>query len=174
MTNNHSSTDSASFSAPPVSYTDRSDRAISIQEYSEDYEELVAMYEQFDSADRAQGIPPAQERQIRRWLDSITKSGPDVVALHDDRIIGHATLVPDPESEAHELAIFVLSEYQGAGIGTKLLETLLGAGKEDDIAKVWLSVERWNSPAIAIYEKAGFERIEGDSLELKMELELDG
>ncbi|MFD1513005.1 GNAT family N-acetyltransferase [Halomarina rubra] len=174
------------FDRPPVEFDDREGRPVTIQRYdgSEDgFESLVEMYVAFDPEDRAQGIPPTGEQQVRDWLDHIlTDDCVNVVAvLEDGRRIGHATLVPDvPESrrdagdgsEAYELAIFVLAAYQGAGIGTRLIRALLGAGQESELERVWLTVERWNHPAVALYKKVGFETSRTESFELEMSLRL--
>jgi len=146
------------FPRPPRTVTDREGRDIELVSADEaDREGIVEMYVAFDPADRAQGIPPAKEDAIENWLDTIL--GDDclnVVARDDDAVAGHATLVPDREGD-FELAIFVLQPYQGAGIGTELVETLLGLGQQEGIGNVWLTVERWNDPAIALYRKVGFE-----------------
>lgn len=163
----------ADFSTPPLTFVDDADRTIEIRQYTGDDAALIEMYEAFDPADRAQGIPPTESSRVKIWLDSILETGIDVVAWHGEDAIGHATLVADPETDAHELAIFVLSEYQGSGVGTKLVEALLGAGKAAGVGHVWLSVERWNTPAVAIYRKVGFERTGDESLEIKMERDLD-
>jgi GNAT superfamily N-acetyltransferase len=162
------------FPEPPTTIEDREDRSITVQRYDEGQhrDALEAMYDAFDPADRAQGIPPTGEQRIADWLDSITgEETVNLVANHGDDVVGHATLVPESESAA-ELAIFVLQEYQGAGIGTQLLETLLGAGQEADVERVWLSVERWNEPAIALYEKVGFVPSDTESFEHEMTIRL--
>jgi len=136
------------------------------------FEALVAMYRAFDPDDRAQGIPPTGESAIRDWLVSITAEGSiNVVAWHDGAAVGHATLVPDGR-DAAELAIFVLSEYQEAGIGTALIEALLGLGREQGFDRVWLTVERWNEPARQLYRKVGFEITGTDSFEVEMSARL--
>ena len=139
----------------------------------DEHEALVDMYVAFDPEDRAQGIPPVGEESIRNWLDEIlAEDCLNVVAWDGDRAVGHATLVPDLgedlDDPAYELAIFVLAEYQAAGIGTRLMKTLLGLGREEDIQHVWLTVERWNRPAVALYEKVGFEPSDTGSFELEM------
>jgi GNAT superfamily N-acetyltransferase len=134
-------------------------------------ERLVEMYLAFDPADRAQGIPPVEESTIREWLDRIT--GPDtlnLVARHGDRTVGHVVFVGDTE---YELAIFVLQAYQNAGIGTALLRTALGAAAATGIERVWLSVERWNNAAIALYRRVGFEAADTPEFGMEMTLRLD-
>jgi RimJ/RimL family protein N-acetyltransferase len=160
------------YEAPPRSFVDRDGRDIEIRRYDGDFETLVEMYLDFDPEDRAQGIPPTAEKQIREWLDHLLLDEcVNVVAWHGDDAVGHATLVPDTEG-ASELAIFVLREYQEAGIGTQLIECLLGAGRESGIEQVWLTVERWNNAATALYQKVGFESSDTGGFELEMSAKL--
>ncbi|GAA0665257.1 GNAT family N-acetyltransferase [Natronoarchaeum mannanilyticum] len=161
------------FPEPPVEFEDREGRTIEVRAYeSGDEEALVEMYDAFDPADRAQGIPPSTEERIRDWLELIVDEGHNVIAWHDDAVAGHATLVPDG-AEAYELAIFVTQEYQRAGIGGRLIRALLGYGASQDVQHVWLTVERWNRAAVALYEDVGFERSGTESFELEMSLRLD-
>mgnify|MGYP006290031015 FL=1 len=161
------------FPRPPRTVTDRDGREVRLDPADEsDRADVLEMYLSFDPADRAQGIPPANESAIETWLDTILgEESFNVVARHDGSVAGHATLVPDREGE-HELAIFVLQSFQGAGIGTELVETLLGLGQERGLERVWLTVERWNDPAIALYRKVGFETSNAESFEIEMAIRL--
>lgn len=160
------------YAPPPRSFTDAEGREIEVQRCGGDVEALVEMYRSFDPEDRAQGIPPTGESAIREWLDSVLEGDCiNVVARHDGGVVGHAMLVPDRHG-ASELAIFVLREYQHAGIGTALIETLLGAGRREGVDRIWLTVERWNSPAIALYRKVGFEPSDPGGFELEMAAKL--
>ncbi|WP_255198266.1 GNAT family N-acetyltransferase [Halorarius litoreus] len=167
------------YEPPPHPFEDKEGRALTVRQYGapdapvdDEHEALVEMYVAFDPEDRAQGIPPVGETGVRRWLDEIlTDDCFNVVAWHGDRAVGHATLVPDlgdAPDPAYELAIFVLADYQAAGIGTRLMKTLLGLGREQGVEHVWLTVERWNRPAVALYENVGFEPSETGSFELEM------
>jgi GNAT superfamily N-acetyltransferase len=159
------------FPSPPISFTDREEREIEVRAYDgteQEHEALVEMYVAFDSADRAQGIPPTDERRIRSWLDEILENGHNVIAWDGDAAAGHATLVP--QGDAYELAIFVLQKYQEAGIGTRLIKGLLGYGQDNGVERVWLTVERWNQPAVNLYRKIGFEPSDAESFELEMSL----
>lgn len=161
------------FPSPPLAFTDRDGREIEVRAYDgteREHEALVEMYVAFDPADRAQGIPPTEERKVRSWLDEILEIGFNVIAWDGDTAAGHATLVP--HEGAYELAIFVLQAYQQAGIGTRLIRALLGYGADEGVRKVWLTVERWNQAAVNLYRKIGFESSDAERFELEMSLRL--
>jgi len=166
------------FVAPPASFTDAAARAIDFLVHGDgpiddEQEALVAMYANFDSADRAQGVPPIREPAVREWLDALlAEDAVNVLAWHDEFVAGHAALVPDGEG-AHELAIFVHHQYQGAGIGSRLIRHLLGEGLRRGIERVWLTVERWNTPAVNLYRDVGFETTNAERFELEMAIRLD-
>jgi GNAT superfamily N-acetyltransferase len=162
------------FEVPPLSFEDREGREIEIRPYDgseTEREALVEMYTAFDPADRAQGIPPSKEERVREWLSNILAEGClNVVAWHGDTAAGHATLVPDRDD--YELAIFVLQAYQRAGIGKRLMHALLGYGRDEGVERVWLTVERWNRPAVGLYQEVGFETSDAESFELEMTIRL--
>ncbi|WP_440771031.1 N-acetyltransferase family protein [Natronorubrum sp. DTA28] len=172
------------FPAPPTTLEDGAGRQIEVlasDDFEDTLEDVVEMYDQFDPTDRAQGIPPTGEERIRNWLETIADESVNVVARHGEDVIGHAMLVPDTDDPASiednadiewELAIFVLQAYQRAGIGTMLLEHLLGHASTVGIDRVWLTVERWNNPAIALYERVGFESTGTESFEQEMAIRL--
>lgn len=161
------------FPTPPLTFTDADDREIEIRRGDENTQDsLHAMYLGFNPEDRAQGIPPSRDDAIEEWLDSVVADDClNVVAYHESDAIGHAMLVPD-NTGSYELAIFVLRDYQGARIGTKLVRSLLGWGQEEGMHEVWLTVERWNDPAVRLYEKVGFETTDRQSFELEMGIRL--
>jgi diamine N-acetyltransferase len=177
---------SGPFPAPPSTAEDQSGREIEfrpVDEFEgEVLDDTVEMYVEFDPTDRAQGIPPTGEERIRNWLETIAEHSVNVVARHGEDVVGHAVLVPDADDPSEietvsevewELAIFVLQDYQQSGIGTKLLKHLLGHAIELGITHVWLTVERWNTPAIALYERVGFEPTGTENFEQEMGILLD-
>jgi GNAT superfamily N-acetyltransferase len=171
-TGRYPETPTRGFPVPPRSVEDREGRQIEVTAVGEEaIDDLVGMYVEFSPEDRAQGIPPTGEGRVRDWLEGVLPSGYDVVATHEGTVVGHAMLVPDGDGE-YELAIFVLDSYQGAGIGTALIETLLGYGAAEGVERVWLTVEPWNRAAIHLYEKVGFEPCDGGSFEREFAIRL--
>lgn len=58
-----------------------------------------------------------------------------------------------------ELAIAVVPEFRGRGIGTKLLKNLISAARDLNYPALSLSVDRKN-PALKLYERFGFRESE--------------
>ena len=93
------------------------------------------------------------------------------VALVNQQPIGAAWLRLWPDEEkgfgfvdksTPELAMAVLSTYQGQGIGTQLLRQVLARAK-DAYPAVSLNV-RADNPALRLYQRAGFVEIEGSEV----------
>ena len=73
-----------------------------------------------------------------------------------------------------ELAIAVVPNARGKGIGTALLDALLERARLDGYPTVSLSVDRANAGAIELYERYGFERVEEDADSVTMLAQLTG
>jgi len=61
--------------------------------------------------------------------------------------------------EAEILTFAVLPSYQGQGVGTRLLSTLLRQLKAQGIKSLFLEVSVLNTAALALYEKQDFQPI---------------
>lgn len=79
-----------------------------------------------------------------------------VVAQIDGRIVGYGGiwLIID---EGHITNIAVSKEYQGKGIGNKLVEALIKLCQDRDIYSITLEVRKSNIIAQNLYAKYGFE-----------------
>ena len=73
-------------------------------------------------------------------------------------IIGHAVMSV-AIGEAHLLNICVGPEWQGRGIGRRLLRRMLRIAREHDADTVFLEVRAANEAARALYESEGFGEI---------------
>jgi ribosomal protein S18 acetylase RimI-like enzyme len=65
------------------------------------------------------------------------------------------------DEQTPELAIAVVPSRRGRGFGHELLSGLLERAREDGFDAISLSVARDN-PAVALYERYGFERVRED------------
>jgi GNAT superfamily N-acetyltransferase len=146
-------------------FSDRKGRAITLRSGGPGWAEaLYGMYRTYDPSQQAQGIPPLHPVRLREWLRSLLEEGINLLAVHGDRVVGHAVLMPD-QLGSYELAIFVHQDFQGAGVGSRLLQALIVHARERGVKEIWLSVEAWNHRAIRLYRKAGFGKVEGGQWE---------
>jgi ribosomal-protein-alanine N-acetyltransferase len=81
-------------------------------------------------------------------------------AVHEDEagIDGYVGLYAVPP-EADVQTIAVAPRSQGRGLGRELLDALVAEARQRGCAQVFLEVLDGNAPALALYERAGFERM---------------
>ena len=126
-----------------------------------DLDWLVALYDAFGDADRAQGIPPAVEHRRRSWIEMLLEEGYNIVAEGDGRVVGHIVYTP-LEDACPELAIFVHPAFHDRGIGTELCRRLVASAAAADREALELFVELRNRAAISVYRRVGFETVDSD------------
>lgn len=158
-----------------AAFVDGEGRTVAFEPYRQSrYADLVAMYDDFAPSERAQGLPPSTRPAVEEWLEAVLGGRPgggcdgiSLVAVHDDAVVGHAMFVADGTG-ARELAVFVHQDYQDAGVGTHLLRAGFDHARRAGVTDVWLSVDRSNRRAHAVYERLGFERETTDGRSIKM------
>lgn len=69
------------------------------------------------------------------------------VAVLDDRVVGHAHAVASPDADRVELGVVVADEWQGQGIGPRLVTALLEAEPAASAAELEFLVLAANMPA---------------------------
>jgi len=76
------------------------------------------------------------------------------------------------DGQTPELAVAVVPNARGQGVGSALLGSLLEQARADGYGAVSLSVDRHNEGAIALYEQFGFGQVDeaADSLTLRAAL----
>jgi putative acetyltransferase len=134
-------------------------------EKASDTEMLWAMFSTLSEASVSNLIPPFTRERIEGWTSNIdyNKVLPILAVTKnqdEQRIVASASLKFHPEevfNHKAELGITVHDDYQNLGIGTALLNHLLGIARKWGLKKVYLLVNADNTKAIALYKKAGFE-----------------
>lgn len=110
---------------------------------------------------------------VARWI-GFSRYKCSLTAIKDGKVCGIATLYLQPYRKlAHqcEFGIFVGTNCRGAGIGTKLMKSLIHLAKEQfKIELLHLQVYQDN-PAIHLYERLGFVEFGRQNKWIK---ELDG
>jgi RimJ/RimL family protein N-acetyltransferase len=102
--------------------------------------------------------PP--ESSVRQFvMENIIRQNPQFVALDGERVVGWIDItIPTLEGFEHtgRLGMGMLRPYRGQGIGKRLLDRALDAARARGVERVELEVYALNTPAVRLYEKAGF------------------
>jgi len=142
------------------------------QDEEKDYLPLKEMYQGFEPKEGTQGLPPRTEEKREEWLKSLLKGGINLLALVEERVVGHAALLEMEPSRNYEYMVFVHQDYQNRGIGTALTQTVKDIAKSMEYHQIWLTVETINLRAIHVYEKVGFCRVGPRDVECEMVINL--
>ena len=84
-----------------------------------------------------------------------------MVAEVDGEVVGRLSIARDPHPASGHVADFglmVASVYRGQGVGTALLAAAEEWARGAGVTKLELHVFPHNEPAIALYEKVGYQR----------------
>ena len=103
-------------------------------------------------------LGPDHGEPVAEYLDRAAASlGDEVVGGGDDAVAGGGGAADDrdDDNDTPSLAISLLPEYRGKGIGTRLLNDLLLLLQENGYRRASLSVQKEN-PALCLYQRAGF------------------
>lgn len=107
---------------------------------------------------------------LARYVEDFGRAGDCAVVAHnDEQIVGIAWArlwTPDAhgfgwiDEATPEMAIAVEAEFCGQGIGARLIEELKMELRETGATQIALNV-RADSPAVRLYEKLGFAKVDG-------------
>lgn len=148
------------------------DHLITVIPYEERYfPSLVHMYDTYNPLGSVQGLPPLDRDKRHQWVEDMICRGTNLLALHENSVIGQASLFSMPVNWA-EYFIFIHQDFQRQGIGTAITFYVIDWARQEDLSTIWLTVERKNHVAIALCRKAGFKRIGSSGSELEMVLTL--
>ena len=95
-------------------------------------------------------------RAIRRYPNAAV-----FVAEDDGAIVGRLSISRDQHPASRhvaDLGLMVAESHRRQGVGTELLRAAVDWARHGGMRKIELHVFPWNTGAIALYEKFGFER----------------
>jgi RimJ/RimL family protein N-acetyltransferase len=130
------------------------------------------MYDAFEPKAMAQGLPPSRQDARRAWVSALMNRGVNFAAWSGEKVIGHASVLPDFGKRDGEYVIFILSAYRNRGLGCELTRMSVDKARTLSLTHLWLTVEVYNFHALRVYHKAGFGFCEEDGLERTMLLKL--
>lgn len=128
----------------------------------EDYGAVHLVYSSPNAMAGTLDLPYASDRRWREELAGERDGRFHLVARARGEVVGHLALMvyANPRtSHSGHFGVAVRDDRQGEGVGTALLEAALDlADNRLNLARLDLRVYVDNAPAIALYEKFGFER----------------
>lgn len=104
----------------------------------------------------------ARSRNMDNLQIAIANSNPVVTVWDGDRLIGFARATSDGVYRAGIWDVVVDPDYQGVGLGRKLVQTVLSHPMVSKVERVYLTTTHQQS----FYERIGFERNETTTMVL--------
>jgi ribosomal protein S18 acetylase RimI-like enzyme len=95
----------------------------------------------------------AKERSIKDWGTAIANSEPVVSIWDRELLIGFARATSDGIYRATIWDVVIHPDYQGKGLGSKLVETVLSHPRMQKVERVYLMTTHQQE----FYEKIGFQ-----------------
>ena len=79
--------------------------------------------------------------------------------LSDGKAVGYLAVVPDPAKSSCQFSkLYILKDRRGGGIGKESMDFAEEFCRKSSLKKLWLTVNKYNSEAVAWYERLGFTR----------------
>ncbi len=92
------------------------------------------------------------------FVDCLTAGYSCWVVEVEARIVGYSILMA-AVGEGHVLNCCVTPDWQGRGLGRRLMQKLLATAAEHGVQTLFLEVRTSNGRAISLYENLGFEAV---------------
>lgn len=90
---------------------------------------------------------------LRQWPSGF------LTITSNKKVAGYSLVVPLDSQRATLMSLLIGKSFQGQGLGRILLESAISTAKVDGWQALELSVAPDNSPAIKLYERAGFNLV---------------
>lgn len=106
---------------------------------------------------------PKTEDEQKSWFEHHGPRYPILVAQEDNLIVGWASLSQWSDRCAYsgtaEASVYVMDEYQGRGIGRRLSEAIIEAGREAGLHTLIARITSENQVSIHLSESVGYRHI---------------
>ena len=105
-------------------------------------------------------IKEATEEMVDKFCDIDYKDEVAIIAEYNangkQRNVGVVRLFIDTNQQAGEFAILVADNFQGSGLGTKFMETLIDIGRKKGLKSIYGIVMAENSGMLTLAKEFGF------------------
>jgi phosphinothricin acetyltransferase len=101
--------------------------------------------------------------QQKKWFEKHGPKNPIIVAEKDVKVVGWASLseysTKCAYSDTAEISLYVKEDYQGMGIGKKLMKEIIDEGKKAGLHAIISRITEGNEVSVKIHKEVGFEHI---------------
>ena len=101
--------------------------------------------------------------QQRKWFEDHSTKNPILVAEENGVIFGFASLSKYSNrcaySDTAEISLYIMEEFQGKGIGKKLMKAIIDEGEKVGLHAVIARITDENEKSIHLHKSVGFEHI---------------
>ena len=117
-----------------------------------------------EALDTISSTPPPTVDAERAWIEASAQAEHDAILVLDagDRLVGILDIRSGKRAHNRHCGVFGMSidkDWRGRGLGERLVRAALErCAGWPDFHRLELNVVPWNRPAIALYEKLGFEQ----------------
>ena len=106
---------------------------------------------------------PKTIEEQKLWFAEHGPKYPILVAEHEGLVVGWASLSRWSDrcaySDTAEISLYVREEFQGKGIGKKLIQAIIGEGKNAGLHTVIARIAEGSEVSIHLHKSMGFEHI---------------
>ncbi|UCH10154.1 MAG: N-acetyltransferase [Fidelibacterota bacterium] len=130
----------------------------------EDLESITEIYNQAILHTTATfDTQPISLDEQRLWFKQHGDSYPILVARMNNRVMGWAALSPWSDRCAYEttaeVSIYIRDEFQGRGVGARLLKVLLESGRQKGLHLAVARIVEGNPASLRLHHRAGFRNV---------------
>lgn len=101
--------------------------------------------------------------QQKKWFEDHNTKNPILVAEENGVIFGFASLSKYSNrcaySDTAEISLYIMEEFQGKGIGKKLMKAIIDEGEKVGLHAVIARITDGNEKSIYLHKSVGFEHI---------------
>ena len=106
---------------------------------------------------------PKTTTSQRKWFKAHGPKNPIVVAVADGKVVGWASLSAYSDrcayAETAEISVYVKESFRNQGLGKKLMQAVLDAGKKAGLHTVISRIAGGNNVSINLHHELGFTDI---------------
>ena len=99
----------------------------------------------------------------REWFEKHGSKNPIIVAEDDEGVVGWAALTQYSTKRAYsdtaEISLYVKEEYQGKGVGKKLIKAIVDEGEKSGLHALIARITEGNKTSIYLHKSVGFTHV---------------